>query len=73
MFIRERAQELIEIQGRTPRWLARQLDRSARVTSQYLNGKRKVERPLAITIAVAFGVPPEELWVDEGFDHTRAA
>jgi DNA-binding XRE family transcriptional regulator len=65
MFNRERANQLREAQGREVAWLAKQLDRSRDVTNDYLTGKREPDRPLAITMALAFGVPISELWTEK--------
>jgi plasmid maintenance system antidote protein VapI len=65
MFNRIRANELRDEQGRTLSWLAKQLDRSSEVTGEYLSGKRSVDRPLAVTMAFAFGVPASELWAEK--------
>lgn len=71
MFNRSKANRLRAEQGREWPWLARKLDRSVEVTKDYLSGKRDVDRPLAVTMADAFGVPVKELWTD-GSDRNAA-
>jgi hypothetical protein len=62
MFNCKRATELKNVQGRTITWLAKQIDHTEQVTKDYLSGKRDVRRPIAVTLAIAFGVAIDELW-----------